>query len=136
MFIITTENDGQQLVKTNYFDCPWARAGKLYCCCIAAAIRVLVPESLERVVSEMLTANYVICSVGPGAVELLFEDHTDAPFAVQLSNNSFSLLPGQPSAGKEWIVSVWVQRDGRPHKVLELPCRWRRVRRIPWLKPW
>ncbi len=33
-------------------------------------------------------------------------------------------------------VSRWERGANEPHKALERPCHWRRVAKLPWLKPW
>ena len=137
------ENHGPLIVSTNYFDTDAAIAGKVYCSVNAGAIRILVPDSQKAIVSEMRSAKYVILSRGPWlaekvaeAIELLFEDETESPYCLHLTAASFDLLPAEPETGREWIVSVWVRKDGQPKKVLERPCKWRLVKAIPCLKPW
>ncbi len=136
-------NHGALIVSTNYWQTEMAAAGKYYGSVNAGAVRVLVPASQRANIEDMRAARYVILSRGPWpakglpeGVELLFEDLTDSPFALQLAPESFDLLPGEPPPGQEWIVSVWDEKKGRPHKAVERPCYWRRVPRIPWLKPW
>lgn len=63
------------------------------------------------------------------AVEIVWDDDTDAPFALQLATDSFDALPGDPGDG-QWSVSVWVQG---PKKVLEHRAAWRRVDAIPYM---
>jgi hypothetical protein len=94
-------------------------------------------------VDDMRSAKYVILSRGPWkamripeAVELLFEDETDEPFSMHLSVESFDLLPSKPLDGQEWVVSVWMLKEGKPKKVLERPCKWRMVDEIPCLELW
>jgi hypothetical protein len=86
-------------------------------------------------------------------IELMWDDGSDAPYALYLTPASFyesnspywphphiwegvDLLPAEPEAGREWLLTVWTAKDGKPHKSLERKCHWRRVPRIPWLKPW
>jgi hypothetical protein len=72
----------------------------------------------------------------PDAIEVLFDDGTDAPYALQMSlelvdrmlSDSDRDRQGQPP---RWKFAAWT-RDGIQ---LELPCRYRLVKRIPWLKP-
>jgi hypothetical protein len=70
------------------------------------------------------------------AVEILWEDGSDSPFALHLTPESFDSLPAEPEAGREWIISVWDLKKNKPHKAVERACHWRRVPMIPWLKPW
>jgi hypothetical protein len=69
-------------------------------------------------------------------VEIMWDDGSDSPYAMHLADESFDLLPGEPEVGREWVCAVYVAKDGRPHKSLERICHWRRVDRLPWLKPW
>lgn len=137
------QNHGPLIVASSYWDSDLAAAGKIYCSVNAGAIRLLIPESQRQVIAELRKCAYVILSRGPWpaqrrteAVELLFEDDTDSPYALQLSPESFDLLPAEPSPGQEWVLSAWDQKRGRPHKAVERRCLWRRAPKIPWLKPW
>jgi hypothetical protein len=90
----------------------------------------------------MLAAQECVLSCTPWTVEyiegveILFDDHSQSPFALHLVLGSFDLLPAEPELGREWKLSVWTSRDGAPHKEMEMTCHWRRVPRIPWLRPW
>jgi len=143
MTVIEIANQGPLITATNYWDSELARAGKLFVSVNAGAVRVLLPSAMHAALADMGTAKEGILSRGPWpaerreeAVELLFDDGTDAPFALHLSPESFDLLPAEPEVSREWVCSVWIAKDGRPHKSLERVCHWRRVERIPWLKPW
>lgn len=143
MAIVTVENHGPLVVASSYWGSDVERAGKLWCTCNAGAIRILVPRSHRAMIQEWRSADYAILSRGPwpeagrsDGVEILWEDHTDSPFALHLGPESFDLLPAEPPPDRQWIISVWDDKKGRPHKALERPCHWRRVPRIPWMKPW
>lgn len=142
MSIIQTTNHGPLIVASTYFGSDLERAGKLWCSVSAGTIRVMIPASLRRMIDECRGARYVILSRGlsaelgsPEAIELLFEDHTDTPFAIHLTADSFDMLPGEPIDG-QWVLTMWHLKKGRPHMALTRPVKWRRVERIPWLKPW
>jgi hypothetical protein len=66
----------------------------------------------------------------------MWDDGSDSPYAVHLTPESFDLLPGEPERGREWVLTVWSAKDGKPHRALERICHWRRVDRIPCLLPW
>lgn len=141
--MLTITNHGPLIMATNFWTTEQAQAGKLFVSCNAGAVRVLLPEQLRPLIEDMQTSRYVVLSRGPWpkeglaeAVELLFEDGTDSPFALHLSPSSFDLLPAEPESGKEWVLSVWDRRKNRPHKSLERRCHWRRVDKIPCLQPW
>lgn len=144
MSIIEISNHGQLITATNYWSLPMEAAGKVFCSVNAGAIRVLVPRVHRRIIDEMRRGSkYAVLSRGPwpamelaDAVEIMLEDGSDDPFALHLSPESFDLLPGEPPKDKEWTLTVWDQKKGRPHKALERICHWRRVAQLPWLKPW
>jgi hypothetical protein len=141
--LIQIHNHGPLILATNYWQTELAAAGKFYASVNAGAIRLLVPVAQRAAIEDMRAARYVVLSRGPWpamglieAVELLFEDGTEEPYALHLSPESFDLLPAEPPAGQEWLLTVWDDKKGRPHKAIERPCHWRRVPRIPWLRPW
>lgn len=143
MIMLEIHNHGPLVVRTNYWESDMAQAGKFYCSVNAGAIRLLVPQSQRPAIEDMRASTRIVLSRGPWpamglpeAVELLFDDGTDAPYALHLSPESFDLLPAEPPTGYEWVLSVWDEKKGRPHKAVERPCHWRRVPRIPWLRPW
>jgi hypothetical protein len=141
--VIEIHNHGPLILSTNYWDSELARAGKLYVSVNAGAIRVLLPAALYGVLAEMRTSKVCVLSRGPWpaeqrkeAVEIMWDDGSDSPFALHLTPESFDLLPAKPEAGREWVCSVWTAKDGEPHKSLERVCHWRQVARIPCLEPW
>lgn len=132
-------NDGQAIKTTNYFDSTRAQRGLLYLSWNARAARLLVPDNQRAAVSEMQSAEYVIVSDGPSAmhhgrrcIEMLFEDHSDTPFALHISHEQCDRLLPASEHGVHFTFSVWT-RDGMQ---LQLPARYRRVRSIPCLMQW
>lgn len=143
MAVICTENHGPLIVSSSFWGSEYDRGGKLYCSCNAGCVRVLVPSVHRSMIEECRGSQYVILSRGPwpemrlpDAVELLFEDGTESPFALHLSPESFDLLPAEPEPGKEWTLAIYDCKKNKPHKAVERRCFWRRVEKIPWLKPW
>lgn len=141
--IITIDNHGPLIVNTNFWETDAERAGKMFLSPNAGAIRLLLPRVHRSLINDMRAAKYVICSLGPwpaagaeNAVELLFEDGTDDPFSLHLTPESCAMLPGEPEEGQAWVVSVWDNKKGKPHKALERRCHWRRVAKLPCLKAW
>lgn len=141
--MLQIENHGPLVVATNYWESEYERAGKLFGSCNAGAIRLLLPRAMRSVLNDLRRSEYVILSRGPWpeagraeAVEILWEDHSDDPQAWRLSAESFDTLPAEPRAGREWIISVWDLKKGKPHKAIERRCYWRRVALLPCLKPW
>lgn len=140
---ITITNHGQLITNTNYWELAVEEAGKIFVSCNAGAIRVLVPRVHRRIIEDMRAAKCCVLSRGPWpdmqlkeAIEILWDDLTDDPFALHLSPESFDLLPAPPPLGQEWICSTWDIKRGRPHKAVERVCYWRRVPQLPWLKKW
>lgn len=153
--IITVENHGPLILRSNYWDSELALAGKLWCSVNAGAIRVLLPPQLYGYLTDMRAAKECVLSRGPwptgvyrdaqtivalhdhlDGIEIMWDDGSDSPYALHLTPASFDLLPAEPDAGREWILTVWTKKDSSPHKALERRCYWRRVPQIPWLKPW
>jgi len=136
-------NHGPLILRTDYWDTDLARAGKIFCSINAGAIRVLLPPAHYSSLTDMRVADYCVLSRGPWpeehraeAIEIMWDDGSDSPFALHLTPESFDLLPAEPEASREWVVSVWTAKDGQPHKALERACHWRRVPRLPWMRPW
>lgn len=141
--MITITNHGPLIASTNYWELAIEEAGKLFVSVNAGVIRVLVPRVHRRIIQEMRAARNCVLSRGPwpemrldDAVEILWDDGSDNPFAMHLSPESFDLLPGEPEPGREWIITAWDCKKGRPHKAVERVCHWRRVDAIPCMRPW
>jgi hypothetical protein len=141
--LLRIENHGPLITATNFWESAAEAAGKLYLSINGGAFRLLVPRSQEPAIAEMTTGKEVIISRGPwpqmrlpDGLELLFEDGSDSPYALHLSIESADRLPRAKDAGKEWIFTAWsAPRRGRPHQVLQRPCWYRLVPKIPYLKP-
>lgn len=140
--LVFVQNDGADIIKTNYWEIDHAQRGLFYVSINAGTFRLLVPAFQEGVIAEMATAKVVIISRGPwpdknrdDAFEFLFEDHSNNPFSLFMVPGQFILLPrdsdcDQPGQPPSWRFAAWTQ-DG---KKLELPCRYRLVNKIPCLK--
>ena len=136
-------NHGAIILRSNYWESPLAERGLLFCSVNAGAIRVLMPAVRYGDLNDMRAAQYCVLSRGPwpaekkqDGIEIMWEDGSDSPYALHLTPESFDLLPAEPEAGREWVLTVYVAKDGIPHKALERRCHWRRVDRIPCLEPW
>ena len=141
--MLSIHNHGPLITSTDYWESQLAGAGKVFCSVNAGAIRILLPPSAYTFLADMRPARYCILSRGPwpaesaqDAIEILFEDDSDAPFALHLTAASFDVLPAAPDPGRGWVVSAWISKDGRPHKALEKLCHWRQAPYLPCLKPW
>lgn len=143
MPVIEVSNHGPLITSTNYWSSALASAGKIFCSVNAGAIRVLLPAARYADLSDMRPSQYCVLSRGPWpeqhvaeGIEIMWEDGSDSPYALHLTADSFDLLPGEPEPGREWLATVWTEKDGKPHKSLERICHWRREPKLPCLKPW
>jgi hypothetical protein len=140
--MITIDNHGPLILASNYWGSEMAQRGLIFCSPNAGCIRVLVPASKRELIEEARKAQYVILSRGPWLVqgveegiEILLEDGSDSPYAIQLTPESWGMLPAEPPPGQEWVIAFWDLKKGKPHKAVERKCHWRRVPKVPWLKP-
>lgn len=127
---------------TTYWKSQWAEQGCLHLTYNAGAARLLVPESHNREIPSLRKgAKRIVVSMVPiehlessrFAVEFMIEDGTDSPW---VWHGSKSLFDSHfcPSTGKvTGIGSVWCQRDGKPHKVIERPAYFQTVEHLPFL---
>lgn len=141
--LIQIANEGQEITSANYWSLDVEQAGKLFVPVNAGAIRVLVPRSQAGIVEDMRPAKECVLSRGPwpamrlgDAIEIMWDDDSPSPFCLHLSPESFDMVPGEPTGGREWVISVWVYDQGRPKKAVEHVCHWRRVKALPCLDPW
>lgn len=141
--MIETRNHGPLILSSTFWGSEQEQAGKLFVSLNAGVIRILVPAVQRSMIAECRGCKFAVLSRGPWpeaglaeGVEILFEDESDDPYALHLSPSSFDSLPGEPPTGREWVIALWDSKKGKPHKALERVCHWRRVERIPSLKPY
>ena len=137
--MITFENRGQAIARTNYWDSEHAKAGYLYLSWNAGAGRLLIPDSQKPMLREMRSAREVIISRGPwadqggrDALELLWEDDSDSPFCMHLVAEQTDRLLPDTDQGGGFVIAAWT-RYGLKHR---WPGRYRVVEQIPYLQPW
>ena len=137
--MLEIENDGQAILSTNYWTSDYAARGLSYLSWNAGAARLLVPAIRRTWLKEMQGAESVIVSIGPWsaargkeAIELLFEDRSDSPFALHLSQEQTDRMPPESEAGASFRVTVLSEGDDALH----FSGLFRRVPAIPFLKPW
>lgn len=137
--MIEIHNDGPAISGTNYWDTEHAGAGYFYLSWNAGAARLLVPDTRVGEIAEMRTGEYVILSYGPWtdqggrpAWELLWEDGSDAPYALHLVEEQTDRRPPEADQGGGLIVTAWT----RGGLAATWPGKYRRVREIPCLRPW
>ncbi|MDU5837899.1 MAG: hypothetical protein E6559_00025 [Pantoea sp.] len=129
-------NEGQAINQTNYWDTEHAAAGLVFLSWNAGAARLLVPDAAKALLPEMKGAQYVIISRGKyadrDALEILFEDGSDAPFCIHLmAEQSDRMLP-ESDQGGGFVVTVWT-RGGQKHRY---NGKYRVVESLPCLDPW
>jgi hypothetical protein len=141
--LIQFVSNGPEIISTNYWQTKHAQRGLFYLSTNAGCFRLLVPAVQEGAIAEMATAREVIISRGVwpergrhDALEILFEDDSDSPFALHIVTEQVDRLPDasdrdRPGQPARWKLAVWTEAG----KLLELPCRYRLVKKIPCLKP-
>ena len=141
--IITVTNAGPDVLSSSYWGSEYDHAGKLYASCNGGAVRLLLPRALRAMpAQELVAARHAVLSRGPWpeaglaeAVEIMWEDGTDSPYAMHLSVESFDVLPAEPDWSRDWIVTTWYPgAGGEPEKRSEHRCYWRRSPRLPDLR--
>ena len=131
-------NQGQALLKTNFWDSPSARQGYFYLSWNAGSGRLLIPDSQKSVVRELRGAREVIVSRGTWieyqreALELLWEDGGDSPFSIQLVTEQTDRLIPDTQQGGGFVITAWT-RGGQKGR---WPGRYRVVPEIPCLEAW
>ncbi len=116
--MIEIQNDGQNIVGTNYWEIAQAASGLCYLSGNAGALRLLVPSAAEDLISEMRTGTSV--TIEPSLKlpdrcwDVVFEDGTPSPFFLAIDKQMVDrkMKPGA------CVLSVWTQAG----KILELPC--------------
>ncbi|MFE8034772.1 hypothetical protein [Thiohalocapsa marina] len=133
------QNKSQAIDWTDYWTSEHARAGLFFLSWNAGAGRLLVPDSQKRCLREMRGASQVIVSRGPwvdqggrDALELLWEDGTDSPFAVHIVAEQTDRMIPDTQQGGGFDIAVWT-RGGLKER---WPGRYRVVDAIPDLRPW
>ena len=139
---ITVKNNDADIVETNYWETPLANNGDCYLSIYSWTFRLLVPDAFLSEIEKWKTATEVIVSRGPrektvrkDAIEILFEDNSDNPYALHIVAEQVDHMPlpadqDRPGQPARWTFAVWTRQG----KVLEFPGRFRKVREIPWLK--
>lgn len=94
MGFITIKNDGKEIIETDYFDSELNQAGKFFLSINAGAFRLLVPDVFsETIKKELQLTEYIEISKDAFFTNILFEDHSDNPYQIQMTNNSLDRIP-------------------------------------------
>jgi hypothetical protein len=90
--LITIENDGNTIRKTDFWDSAYAKKGLFYLSGNAGAWRLLVPDNCQSLLSEMATGKYAEMELsthaGVPAVIIWFVDGTRTPYRLLLDLRS------------------------------------------------
>lgn len=141
--LIIIDNKGAELANTNYWDHPMARQGFVYLTWNAGAARLLVPDTLVPMIPDWTRGvSLVVLSTGlldddPArpAIELMFEDGSDAPFALHFltsQSDRDTLTVSTADAKKARPFALWTRAG----------CVWRSTIRVraagslPCMAPW
>lgn len=133
-------NDGGRIIESNYWDSANARGGFFHVSHNAGTFRLLVPESQEDQIPEMLTGRHAIVTLGfdlkarKPMYELMFEDDSGSPYALWLSLRQFDRAFGiEDAASRDREIIIYKRgciEAGR------MPVFFRQAETLPCLKPW
>lgn len=135
--VLMITNDGREVTSTNYFDSKLAQAGFVFGSWNAGALRLLIPETQLPAIEEMQGAKNVpvtlghMAAWGRHAVEVLFDDGTDCPFALYLVPENMDRRLDASGHGK----TIEVRAYTRAGLLGTWPGRFRVSGTIPCLKP-
>lgn len=138
------ENDGPELLSTNYWESEHAGKGFVHVTINAGCLRLLVPKGKGISIDEMRTAEVVLITRGPwkeqgkhDGLEVLFEDNSNSPYCLHLAPEQVALFPkdsdrDRPGQEPKWTFAVY-NEDG---KQFECKARFRKAKAIPYMKAW
>ncbi|WHF85236.1 hypothetical protein QDX08_24305 (plasmid) [Escherichia coli] len=137
MFFI--ENEGQAVAGTDYWQSVQAQAGYVYLswnCRRSQAL--LCPGCGKTFTQEMRGAGYTSSSVrgalhGRDALELVFEDGSDAPFVIHMLSEQCDRLLPENNQGVGFVVTVWTRGGNQLRYPGKVPC-W--PENLPDVSPW
>lgn len=134
--MISIVNQGQAIKETNYWSSEYANKGLTFLSWNAGAARLLLPDSLNSVIQEVQSAQYVVISkgklYGKDALELMFEDHSDSPYCFHIMAEMTDRLIPEAEQGSGFYVALWTQKG----QEMKLPGKYRTVETLPSLEQW
>ena len=109
-------NQDAERVCTSYWGSHMEKQGLFFLWWNDGEGRLLVPRKYEHTVDEMLTGRKVIIICGnrlfvtdKNAVEILFDDGTDAPFYVEVNSRQCSQLLPDNENGITFPFGIWTR---------------------------
>ena len=139
--LIFIYNEGSDISDTNYKHTHWNKQGKFMLSAHAKTLRLICPTNHFKEIQEMKTANKVLVSYGINLqyrrpmIEVMFEDDSPFPFVLQMSTEQSVCAFWTAHIRNPFPFTVWSVEGEKPIKELELDCWFRKVPRLPWLKP-
>ena len=138
--MIKITNKSEDIESTNFWHSALADLGMVGVSLNSGCLRLLVPESVENQIPDMLkNCDYAIVSTlkepSPSGLclEVVFEDHSAAPFCLVVSTPLvIGFLPAPDATRIERKLSLWTKG---PKKVATLKAFSRSAPSLPWLKP-
>jgi hypothetical protein len=130
---------GEQIVAADYFGSDWENSGKYLVTCMNGVIRLLWPANRKPTIQHMMLAKEIVVTrgiyEGEEALEILFDDHSAAPFMLLMTESSVvGFFPGDPG-DTPWMFAVWMWVDGGPRMVFSRMAHWRQGTKLPDLRP-
>jgi len=123
--LLRIENNGKEIIDTNYWESELNRGNKYIVSINSGAFRLLVPDAfLGEMKKELPLAKRIIITRKENYFDILLDDGSKYPYSFQFSYNSFDRLPSKGDSGKEFIFSAWTHAKGRPHKFFEKSCHY------------
>lgn len=118
------KNNEKEIIETNYFDSELNKAGKFFLSINARAFRLLTPDVFVKVLKEELPlAEYIKISREGLFFRILFEDHSDNPYQIQITHNSMDRIPAEEDKGrKDLTFAVWIREGKKAIKLAEKKC--------------
>lgn len=141
MAYLKITNDGQSITSTDYWATPAARRGFAFLSLNAGAMRLLVPQPMQHMLPEMLTETVVITrgqivleARQREAVEVMFEDQSDNPFALHIVAEQVNPLPDHSWMRRPLPFHLYT---GPETTLRHQATAWyRTAKRLPYLKPY
>lgn len=134
--MLVINNDGPELLATNYWGLEHAAKGLFFVSINAGCVRLLMPPAHENALPDMIAARSVVLTRGAydgkEAVEILFDDDTDDPFAIFLDISQFDRIWPPDEDGMTIDFAIYVKGG----MVWSHKCHLRRTATLPLLTPW
>ena len=139
--VLAVHNDGPAITKTNYWQTAYNHCAKFFVSLNGPTFRVLVPDAaIDEMREGVAGATHVVVTRGPwrdtglpDAIEIMFDDGTDNPFALMVTPEACDFLPPRAKAGTSGIRCI---AYGRGLVVLaDLPVQFR-LANIPCMASW